>query len=68
MQVDRDDELERIAEAVSDRRRIDWETEKSSHPIEAPIFEELRAVESVAAVHREAGATAEGVRSPPGVG
>src|SRR2546422_5490845 len=45
------DELHRLAEAVSDRHRIDWETERSKSPDLAPIVEQLRLVETLAAIH-----------------
>ncbi len=49
---DREHDLARLAEAVSDGAAVDWETETSGHPDLGPILQQFRLLESLAAAHR----------------
>ena len=65
------DPMLRIAEAIADDRPVDWETQLAETPEQTSRLMQFRVVETVAALHREAGAEAsaatgarDGARNP----
>ncbi len=54
MSSEREIELARLAEAVADGREVDWDSATSSSAEERALIADLRAVATVAGIHREA--------------